>query len=167
MKKVLIALALVVLVLVPVSAASMDTTGVSQSKYAIGLNAGTNSGIGFQYRVNEHFDLIGNVGLNNFSFEKLAVDGALNFMLTKFEIEEQMFYVTIGAGAFVGIPLADGYGVDLSALVPVGLVYSFDEDVVPIDLYVRIAPGLSILSDGEFDLGFGFSGYFGALWRFD
>lgn len=167
MKKLMIALALIVLVLIPVSAASMDTTGIAKSKYAVGVNLGTNSGIGFQYRMNKKFDLIGNIGLNNFGTHKLALDAAMNFKLTEFAIEEQMFYVTIGAGAFVGIPIQEGYKVDLSALVPIGLVYSFDEDVVPLDLYVRVAPGLQIIKDGEFDLDFDFRSYIGALWRFD
>jgi hypothetical protein len=59
MKKVLLALILVALVLVPATAA---TDGVAKSDLAVGLNLGTNTGVGVQYRMDK-FDIVGNVGL--------------------------------------------------------------------------------------------------------
>lgn len=163
-RKMLLVMILVALVLVPATSASLSTSRASQSKFALGLNLGTNTGLGFQYRANRDFDFIGNLGLNNFGVDYLSFDLAANYKIAEFSIEKADFDVTMGVGGFVGIPLNKG-GVKLSALVPFGVVYHFNE--VPIDTYIRIAPGLRILKEGVVDLGLGFSGYIGALWRFN
>ena len=164
-KKMLFILVIIVVVLVPVTSATLRTSSAAHSKFALGLNLGTNTGLGFQYRANRDFDLIGNLGLNNFGVSHLSFDLAANYKIAEFSIERADFDVTMGVGGFVGIPLDKDEGVKLSALVPFGVVYHFNE--VPIDTYIRIAPGLRILEDGVVNLGLGFSGYIGALWRFN
>lgn len=159
------AMILIVLVLVPVSAASLNTSSAAQSRYAVGLNLGTNSGLGFQYRANRDFDIIGNLGLNNFGTSHLSFDVAANYKISEFSIEKADFDVTMGLGAYVGIPLKDGEKVDFALLVPFGVVYHFES--APVDIYLRIAPGLKIIEGGTVGLGLGFSGYLGALWRFN
>ncbi len=153
------------LVLVPVSSATWRTSNSSQSKFALGLNLGTNTGLGFQYRANRDFDVIGNLGLNNLGVSHLSFDMAANYKINEFYIDRADFDVTMGIGANVGIPLDDGHGVNFSVLVPFGIVYHFTE--VPIDMYIRIAPGVRILHEGNVDINVGFSGFIGALWRFD
>jgi hypothetical protein len=160
-----IVLILLVLILVPVSSATLRTSSAAYSKFALGLNLGTNTGLGFQFRANRDFDVIGNVGLNNFGDDHLSFDVAANYKIGEFNIDRAYFDVTMGFGAYVGIPLNDGHRVNLAALVPFGIVYHFRE--VPLDMYIRIAPGLRIINEGEVDLGLGFSGFIGVLWRFD
>jgi hypothetical protein len=167
MKRFFFVLVLVVLILVPATSATLQTSSAANSKYAVGLNLGTNTGIGFQYRMNDKFDVIGNLGLRNFGIHKLALDAAANFKVYEFSIEKADFVVTLGLGGYLGIPIQSGYKMDLAVLVPVGLVYSIDKDIVPIDLYFRLAPGAMIIKDGTTGFDFGISSYLGALWRFN
>jgi|GEM_PF-451062 len=161
----LIVFTLLILILVPVSSASLRTSSASYSRFALGLNLGTNTGLGFQVRANRDFDIIGNLGLNNFGVKHLAFDVAANYKIGEFNIDRADFDVTMGLGANVGIPLDNDHGVNFSVLVPFGIVYHFTE--VPIDMYVRLAPGVRIFNEGEIDISVGFSGFIGALWRFD
>ena len=158
MKKVLLALILVALVLVPVTAA---TERASKTDLAVGLNLGTNSGVGVQYRMND-FDLIGNLGFDLFN-GYLSVDAAANYKVAEFNIEKAQFDVTVGGGAYLGIPIESGAKLGLAAIIPVGIVYSMNNNDFPLDFYLRIAPGISILPDVGFHVG----GYLGALWRFN
>jgi hypothetical protein len=158
MKKVLLALILVALIVVPVTAA---TGGAAKSDLAVGLNLGTNTGVGVQYRMND-FDIVGNLGFG-FLDGYLSFDVAANYKVTEFEIEKAKFDVTVGGGAYVGIPIKSGAKLGLAAIAPVGVMYSLDNNDVPLDFYLRIAPGLWLLPD----VSFHFSGYVGALWRFN
>jgi hypothetical protein len=160
-----IVMVLLVLIVVPLSSASLRTSSAAYSKFALGLNLGTNTGLGFQYRANRDFDVIGNLGLNNFGVSHLSFDMAANYKINEFYIDRADFDVTMGIGVNVGIPLDDNHGVNFSVLVPFGIVYHFTE--VPIDMYVRIAPGIRIINEGNVDVNVGFSGFIGALWRFD
>ncbi|MFA6784452.1 MAG: hypothetical protein WC136_10390 [Sphaerochaeta sp.] len=162
-KKMFLVLFLVALVLAPAASATLTTSSAANSKYAVGLNLGTNTGVGFQYRMNREFDVIGNLGLNNFGLKYLSFDVAANYKVYEFSIEKADFDVTVGVGPYVGIPIDAESKVALSVLAPVGLVYSINDNDIPLDLYLRIAPGLKILPE----IGFGFSGYLGALWRFN
>lgn len=167
MKKVFFVLVLVALILVPATSATFTTSSAANSKYAVGLNLGTNTGVGFQYRMGDKFDVIGNLGLRNFGVSKLALDAAANFKVYEFSIQDFDFDVTVGGGLYLGIPIQSGYKVDLAVLVPVGLVYSIDEDIVPIDVYFRLAPGAMLINNGTTGFDFGISSYLGALWRFN
>ncbi len=158
MKKVLLALILVALILVPVTAA---TGGAAKSDLAVGLNLGTNTGVGVQYRMKD-FDLVGNLGFG-FLDGYLSFDAAANFKVTEFEIEKAAFDVTVGGGAYVGIPIKSGAKLGLAAIAPIGVMYSLDNKDVPLDFYLRIAPGLWFLPE----VGLYFNGYIGALWRFN
>ncbi len=160
MKKVLLALILVALIVVPVTAA---TGGAAKSDLAVGLNLGTNTGVGVQYRMND-FDIVGNVGLENFG-GTLAVDAAANFAFYEFEIEKAKFDVTAGAGLALSIPF-DGSGVSLEAIIPVGLFYSMNNDDFPLDFYLRVGPTVRIIKGTKANLIGGY-GVLGALWRFN
>ncbi|HHT79768.1 MAG TPA: hypothetical protein GXZ69_00825 [Spirochaetales bacterium] len=160
----LIVLALLALVLAPVASAPLKASSAAYSKYALGLNLGTNTGLGFQIRANRDFDIIGNLGLENFDSSHLSFDVAANYKIAEFNIDRAEFDVTMGLGANVAIPLSSEQGFDFSVLVPFGVVYHFTE--VPIDVYFRLAPGLQIVKGNDVGLGFGFSAFLGGLWRF-
>ncbi len=161
----LIVFALLILMVVPVASAPLRTSSAAYSKYALGLNLGTNTGLGFQVRANRDFDIIGNLGLNNFDSSKLSFDVAANYKINEFRIDRADFDVTMGLGVSVGVPLNDSHGFDFSVLVPFGVTYHFSE--VPIDVYFRLAPGIQIVKGNDVGLGFGFSAFLGGLWRFD
>jgi len=159
MKKVLLALILVALVLVPAAAA---TERASKTDLAVGLNLGTNNGVGIQYRMND-FDIIANVGFGFLGGNSLSVDAAANYKITEFEIEKAQFDVTVGGGAYLGVLFGATDPIYLAAIAPVGVVYSMNNDEFPLDFYLRVAPGVKILPK----IGFHFGGYLGALWRFN
>ncbi|MEA5027541.1 MAG: hypothetical protein VB056_01570 [Sphaerochaeta associata] len=160
MKKVVLALILVALILVPATAA---TEGASRSDFAVGLNLGTNTGVGVQYRMN-NFDIVGNAGLENFG-GTLAADAAANFAVYEFNIEKAKFDVTVGAGLALALPF-DGSGVSLEAIFPVGLFYSMDNNDFPLDFYLRVGPTVRIIKGTKANLIGGY-GVLGALWRFN
>ena len=159
-----IVVALLVMFLVPVASAPLRTSSAAYSKYALGLNLGTNTGLGFQVRANRDFDIIGNLGLDNFNSSQLSFDVAANYKINEFSIDRADFDVTMGLGVNVGIPLNSDDGFDFSVLVPFGIVYHFTE--VPIDVYFRLAPGIQIVKGNDVGLGFGFSAFLGGLWIF-
>ncbi len=161
----LIVFALLVMMVAPVASAPLRTSSAAYSKFALGLNLGTNTGLGFQVRANRDFDVIGNLGFNDFGNSHLSFDVAANYKIGEFNIDRADFDVTMGLGVNVGIPLQDSYGFDFTVLVPFGVVYHFTE--VPIDVYFRLAPGLQIVKDNEVGVGLGFSGFLGGLWRFN
>lgn len=159
MKKTFLALILIALILVPVMAA---TERASKTDLAVGLNLGTNNGVGVQYRMDK-FDIIGNVGFGFLGGSSLSVDAAANYKVTEFNIEKAQFDVTVGGGAYLGILFGAADPIYLAAIAPVGVVYSMNNDEFPLDFYLRVAPGIKILPS----IGFHFGGYLGALWRFN
>ena len=161
----LVVFTLLVLILVPVASAPFGGSSAAYSKFALGLNLGTNTGLGFQYRANRDFDVIGNLGFNDFGNSHLSFDVAANYKIGQFNIDRAEFDVTMGGGVNVGIPLKAESGFDFAVLVPFGVVYHFTE--APIDVYFRLAPGFQIVKGDEVGFGFGFSGFLGALWRFN
>lgn len=152
MRKVFLTLVIITLILVPVTA---------NNSFALGLNLGTNMGLGVQYQMKD-FDLVGNVGyglLKGF----LSVDAAASYKVTDFTVGKARIDVTAGAGGLVGVPLTKDGGLAVAAIVPVGLKYSMPNKDVPLDFYLRVSPGVQILPEIDF--------YWGAnlavLWRFN
>ncbi|MCK9548163.1 MAG: hypothetical protein RBS49_00700 [Sphaerochaeta sp.] len=152
MRKTVLVLLVMTLVLVPVSA---------KNSFAAGVNLGSNAGLGFQYRLSD-FDLVGNIGYGFFD-GYLSVDAAASYKVTDFKIEQAAFDVTVGGGAYVGIPVSGAKSLGLAVIVPVGLKYSLDNPDLPLDFYLRLAPGYWIKPTPYFYMG----GYIGALWRFN
>lgn len=164
--RTILIVALLALILAPVTAAPFkNATSGSYSKYALGLNVGTNTGLGFQYKVNRDFDITGNLGLNNFNTNSLSFDAAATYKIAEFNIDKAKFDVTLGLGGNVGIPLVSGGSFNVSALVPVGVTYHFTN--VPIDVYLRVAAGVKIIDSGALNIGFDYGAFLGGLWRFD
>lgn len=167
MKKRIVLVALLVLCLVaPVFAANSYNGVTKKGSVGVGLNLGTNTGVGLRFGMGE-FDVLANVGLNNFKFDPLTLsaDAAASYNVYTIDGGRNCkFPITVGASVSTAMTFADGFGLDLSVLVPVGIEYTFSE--VPITLYLRLAPGVNLLKATKFDIGFGFAGYIGALWNF-
>ncbi|NCC11268.1 MAG: hypothetical protein EOM31_12405, partial [Bacteroidia bacterium] len=155
-----LALILVALIVVPVTAA---TGGAAKSDLAVGLNLGTNTGVGVQYRMND-FDIVGNVGLENFG-GTLAADVAANYAVYDFNIEKAKFDVTVGVGLAMSLPFADG-NISLGVIIPFGLFYSMDNNDFPLDFYLRVGPSIRLIKGDKANLIGGY-GVLGALWRFN
>ncbi len=152
MKKITLIVLVVSLVLVPVFA---------KNSLALGVNLGTNAGLGIQYRMSD-FDLVGNVGYGFFD-GYLSVDGAASYKVADFKIEQAVFDVTVGGGAYVGVPLSSSAKLGLALFVPVGVQYSLNNKDWPLDFYLRLAPGYWLRPTPYFYMG----AYVGALWRFN
>ncbi|MGN0906390.1 MAG: hypothetical protein ACI4NM_04520 [Bullifex sp.] len=166
MKKRIIVIALLVLCLMtPVFAASYKGSA-DKGSVGVGLNLGTNTGVGFRYGMGK-FDVLANFGLNNFKFNpfSMSADAAVSYKVYTIDGGRNLqFPITVGAGGALGLTFGEKVGIDLSVLVPVGIEYTFNE--VPITLYLRLAPGVQLLKDTSFNIGFAFAGYIGALWNF-
>jgi|SRR5690554_6345267 hypothetical protein len=153
MRKVLLTLVVITLILVPVSA---------KNALAVGVNLGTNAGVAVQYQLSD-FDVVANVGYNFLNQGYLSADVTASYKVTDFNIGEALIDVTAGFGALMGIPVTSGAQFGVAAMVPVGLRYSLDSKEVPLDFYLRVAPGVQILPKLDFAWGANFA----VLWRFN
>ncbi len=169
MKKRIAIVALLVLCLAaPVFAGS--TLGASKrNTLGVGLNLGTNTGVGFRYGIG-NFDVIANVGLDLLHIGDgvaFGGDAGVSYQVYKFDLGHGNYMpLTVGLVGVTAFAASDnGVAFDLSALVPVGIEYTFQD--VPITLYLRLAPGMTIMQNTALDIGFDFGAYIGALWNFD
>lgn len=151
MKKASLIVVIITLILIPVTA---------KNSVALGLNLGTNMGLGVQYQM-KGVDLVGNVGYG-LLHGVISVDAAASYTVTDFTIGKARIDVTAGAGGYVGVPLTKDGDVSVSALVPVGLKYSMPNQDVPLDFYLRVSPGIQILPKVDFAWGANVA----VLWRF-
>lgn len=166
-KKVLILLVVAVLAIAPAMAATRGSS--DDGSFGIGLNLGTNTGLGMKFGMGK-FDVLANVGLANFNIGadgfNLGGDVAVSYEVYDIDIKgPHHMPVTVGLGAAMNFRFADQFGFDLSLVVPVGLEYQIPD--VPVAFYLRLAPGISIMENTKVDIGFGFAGYIGVLWVFD
>ncbi len=173
MKKVVLVVLLVALILAPVMAANNPMQKYSgatkKDSLGIGLNLGTNTGVGISYGMGK-YDVIADIGLNNFGVYPLSLRADCCFVYTLYDvvlsddlgISKATLPVTVGLAGAAGLTFADDFQFGVSVLVPVGIQYTFDN--FPCTLYLRIAPGLSLVDQSGFAIGFGFAGYIGALY---
>ena len=168
MKKRIVLVALIAICLVaPVFAANNYSGVAKKNSVGVGLNLGTNTGVGLRYGMGD-FDILANIGLDVFKLNPLTLSGDVAASYNVYTIDggkNLKFPITVGAGANVGLKFGkDKLGFDLSVLVPVGIEYTFAD--VPITLYLRLAPGVNLFNNSDFGFKFGFAGYIGALWNF-
>lgn len=167
-KKVLILLIVAVLAVAPAMAAS--TRGSSDDgSFGIGLNLGTNTGLGMKFGMGK-FDILANIGLANFNIGSngfnLGGDVAVSYEVYDFDLGgPHHMPLTVGLGAAMTFRFADSFGFDLDLVVPVGIEYEIPD--FPLAFYLRLAPGISLLDNTNFNINFGFAGYIGVLWVFD
>lgn len=156
-KKLLTVIALVALVMVPSFAKSSDMSA--------GLALGTINGVGFKYYVDKDLTVGGTVGFD-------VIDGNLNgeafglYKVSEFQIEKEKFDVNAGLGAAVNIPLSSGSSFGVSALGMGEVSYSFDNKDLPIDVLLRLEPGVSFTFASTLEVGFAFQGSIQGLYRF-
>ena len=128
MKKRLVLVALIALCLVaPVFAADNYSGVAKKNSVGLGLNLGTNTGVGLRFGMGE-FDVLANVGLNNFKFNPFTLSADASASYNVYTIDggrNCKFPITVGAGVSTAMTFADGFGLDLSVLVPVGIEYTF------------------------------------------
>ena len=144
MKKMLLVVALICLVVLPVSAAKYDKS----DGIGVGLSLGYPvNGVAVKYGMGD-FRIVGTLG---YSFpSSLSVEGGVQYDLTEFEIENNPFYVNIGATAAVTI----GGGLGISVFVPVGVSYFFEAfDEYPMEAFFKLAPGFAISPAFGFRIG--------------
>ena len=164
-KKVLLIALLVALILAPVTAASYRGSE-NDGAIGVGLNLGTNTGVGLKFGFGD-FDVLANIGLDNFRFNPFSLGGdvAVSYEVYDFDFGRgHHMPLTVGVGASMGFVFDDPFVFDLAVLVPVGISYQIPD--FPMQFYLRLAPGLRLLEQTKFNLGFGFAGYIGALWMF-
>lgn len=146
MKKVFLVLALVLIIALPVSAAGyMKTNGVG-----VGLSGGWPvSGVAVKYGMDD-FRLVGTLGYNyNGGF---AIEAGAQYDWTEFDIDGIPFYVNVGVTGAISI----GSEFHLSANVPVGVSYFFED--FPVEVFLKVGPGVKILPDLGFDIGVALGG---------
>lgn len=150
MKRFVIALLLALIVAFPIAAAS--------NSFAVGLNLGAGASLAGQFQMDK-LTINANLGYG-FLGGYLSADAWADYRVADFDIGDEHFWVTAGAGANVGLA---GNTFLLSAIAPVGVVYPLNNKDIPLDIYFRFHPGVKILPD----LGFYWDAYFGAMWHFD
>lgn len=166
-KRVLLIALLVALILAPVTAASYRGSE-NDGAIGVGLNLGTNTGVGLKFGFGD-FDVLANIGLADFNIGSdgfhLGGDVAVSYEVYDFDFGRgHHMPLTVGLGAKTGFDFAKTFGFDLAVVVPVGISYQIPD--FPMQFYLRLAPGLGLFNDSNFNLKFAFAGYIGALWMF-
>ena len=164
-KRVLIIALLIALILVPVSAASYRGSE-RDGAFGIGLNLGTNTGVGLKFGMG-NFDILANIGIDKFGFDPFSLGGdvAVSYEVYDFDFGGgHHMPLTVGLGANMGFIFADNFGFDLAVVVPVGISYQIPD--FPMQFYLRLAPGVGIMDNSKLVPYFAFAGYLGALWMF-
>ena len=149
MKRILIIAVLALIVVFPVTAAS--------TSWAAGLHIGTGASLAGQFQMDK-FKLNVNLGYG-FINKYVAADVFADYQVYEFNIDKARFGVTAGAGANLAL-VNKKFG--LAAIVPVGVVYRLDNKDIPLDIYLRVQPGVLILPEVKFHI----DAYLGAVWRF-
>lgn len=164
-KKVLLIALLVALILAPVTAASYRGSE-KDGTVGVGLNLGTNTGIGLKFGLGD-FDVLANIGIDNFHFDPFSLGGdvAVSYEVYDFDFGHgHHMPLTVGVGANMGFVFDNSFGFSLAVVVPVGVSYQIPD--FPMQFYLRLAPGVGLLDNSQFDPYFAFAGYIGALWMF-
>ncbi|HKL59404.1 MAG TPA: hypothetical protein VJ863_05855 [Sphaerochaeta sp.] len=155
-KRIVLGSVLIMVMLLPAFAAP-----VARSSWATGINLGTGVQSAAQYRINDGVDIIVGIGLD-FWYNAIYGDVVANFRVGGFNIEQAAFDVTVGGGVLVGLY---DQKVELSVVAPVGVTYRFPEEVIPLDLYIRVGPAIRILKGYQANV-LGLYSYIGAMYRF-
>ena len=153
-KKLLTVVAMIALVMIPTFAKSSDMS--------VGLAVGTINGVGFKYKVDKDITAGGTVGFDIISGNINAEAFGL-YKVSEFSIEKEDFDVNVGVGASANIPLS-GNSFSLSALGMGEVSYSFEGDL-PIDLLLRLEPGVGFTFGNSVVADFVMQASLQALWR--
>ena len=168
-KKIVLVALLVLLILVPAFSA---TTGSSKKgSVGVGANLGTVNGVALRFGMGD-FDLLANIGFDavtTLTKDGWTISGDVAASYKVYTIDggrNAQFPITVGLSAVPSVTFGNNTVVNLDVLVPVGIEYTFSD--VPITLYLRLAPGLSVIEANKPNVGeFAMGGYIGALWNFN
>ena len=164
------ALAILLVVLVSVSAlyAGLGDSYKGASKkdaLAVGLNLGTNAGVVLNYGMGD-FDLEGIVGLSLLN-GAIDVEAAANYKILdlakELDIDGSMPF-TIGGEVALWANLNEPFKLGVSANVPFKLTYTFPK--FPMNIYLRLAPGVGIQLVDSVNIGIAMQGSLGATYNF-
>ena len=166
-KKAIVLLIIAVLAITPAMAAPRGSS--SEGSVGVGLNLGTNTGLGLKFDMGK-FDILANIGLMNFNIGadgfNLGTDVAVSYEVYDFDLGgEHHMPLTLGLGAVMGFDIGKTFGFDLGLVVPVGIEYKIPD--FPMSFYLRLAPGIGLVDNSSFRMHFAFAGYIGALWVFE
>ncbi|MDD4763812.1 MAG: hypothetical protein PHR58_08150 [Sphaerochaetaceae bacterium] len=142
MKKVLLVMVLVMLVVLPLSAAKYDKS----NGIGVGFSGGYPvSGVAVKYGMDD-FRLVGTLGYNYGS--AFSIEAGAQYDVTEFEIAELPFYLNVGVTGALHVRFSGGLG--FSVNVPVGVSYFFED--FPVEVFLKVAPGIGLLPV-RFDIG--------------
>ena len=132
-KKVLLIALLVALILAPVTAASYRGSE-KNGTFGVGLNLGTNTGVGLKFGMGD-FDILANIGLSNFqvSADRFSLAGDIAASYEVYDVDFGKGHhmpITVGGGVTMGFTIGDQFGLDLSVVVPVGALDDVGERAV-------------------------------------
>ena len=157
MKKTL-AILLVVMLSVSALYAGLGDSYKGASKkeaLAVGINLGTNNGVAVNYGLGK-FDLEGILGFGILN-GTLDAEAAANYKILDLAKE-----LKIGGGLWA--KFSQPFQMGINALVPVKVSYTFED--FPVNLYIRVAPGLGIQLVDSVKLSFAIQGSLGATYNF-
>ena len=164
MKKALtVLLVLVAIVAMPLAAA--DSRGTSEEgAIGIGLNLGTNNGLGLKFGMGK-FDIFADVGLSVIGGMGLGFDVGVSY-----EVYDADFGgghhmpVTVGVMVPMAFRWNNPFAWDIGALAQVGLEYQIPD--VPVLFYLRVGLGVNFTIAPEFKPNVGGAGGIGVLYVF-
>ncbi len=165
MKKVVV-IALVALLSVSSVFAASYMGASKKNSVAVGLNAGTNTGVVVNYGMGK-FDLEGIVGFGVINGTGLDVEAAANYSIVDVAKEckfDGSMPFTVGVGTDLAFRFSDPFKMYIGVLVPLKLAYTFPK--FPMSLYIRVAPGVNLQVCDSFGASFGISGSIGATYNF-
>lgn len=155
-KKLLTVVALIALVMVPTFAKSSDMSA--------GIALGTINGVGFKYNVDKDNTVGGTLDLIDLFGGNLNVEGFYLFNATEVQVDKLNFDINAGGGASLNVPLSGG-AFSLSLLGMAEASYSFDSKDYPIDLLLRLEPGIGMTFSSGVTAKFVMNASVQALWR--
>jgi len=147
---------LIMVVLFPVMAAP-----VAGSPWSAGINIGTGAQGAAQYYIKDDLDIVFGLGFDFFT-HAIYSDVVANFLVGGFNIDDLRFGITVGGGVLTG--LYDKQ-FELSIVAPVGITYKCPDDVMPLDIYIRVGPSIRIFKGYQTNV-LGLYSYVGAMYRF-
>ncbi|MFA5514429.1 MAG: hypothetical protein WDA17_05930 [Sphaerochaetaceae bacterium] len=155
MKKALIVLALVLVLVAPLSAARYTkTNGVG-----VGLSAGWPvAGVAFKYGMND-FRVVGTLGYDYRG--SIALEAGAQYDVYQFDIADIPFYLNVGITASASAA-TDFKSFAFTGNVPVGVSYFFEQ--IPIEAFLKVGPGVKY---ADKKIGFDINAAIGALWYLD
>lgn len=165
-KKIVLVAILIALVAVP--AFSAKSLVSDNSGFAIGLNLGTNTGVGMSYKMKD-FTLAGNVGFGLLSLPDMNINVDVFALYDVYAIEldrQNKLPISLGVGGSANIAFPENADAQfsLAALGLAQIAYTFPK--APFELYLRLGLGYNMAFAPEFSGKLGWTGALGCLYHF-